>query len=107
MVVEHLAALETFGIAIRAEIDASAIYTEIAARVSNPILRHRIDLLAGEESQHRHILERAYQERFPEIPLELPHSWLPNPISCQATEHPGQFQDSLPGRVLRAGWKSA
>jgi rubrerythrin len=95
MVLEHLAALEAFGIAIRAEIDASAIYNEIAARVSNPILRQRIDLLAGEESQHRHILEQAYQERFPEIPLELPHSWLPNPISCQALREMTPLKDIL------------
>jgi rubrerythrin len=88
MVVEHLAALEAFGIAIRAEIDASAVYTEIAARVSNPILRHRIDLLAGEGSQHRHILERAYQERFPEIPLELPHSWLPRVFQLLCNDLP-------------------
>jgi rubrerythrin len=95
MAVEHLAALEAFGIAIRAEIDASAIYTEIAARVDNPILRQRIDLFAGEESQHRHILEQAYQECFPEIPLELPHSRLPNPISCQALREMMSLKDIL------------
>jgi rubrerythrin len=95
MVVEHLAALEAFGNAIVAEIDASAIYTEIAARVGNPILRQRIELLAREESRHRHILEQGYQERFPEIQLELPHSRLPNPISCEAFRQMMPLKDIL------------
>lgn len=84
MVAEDFTALEALGWAIRAEIDTSEVYVELAARVGNPTLSQRIELLAKEEVQHQRILERAYEQRFPEVPLQLPPSQLPKRFSCRS-----------------------
>jgi rubrerythrin len=80
----ELTASEALGVAIRAEIDASEIYTELANRVPNPFLQQKINLLAKEELQHKRILEEAFKAQFPEVPLALPSSQLPKEISCTA-----------------------
>lgn len=41
MAPHELTALEAVGVGIRAEIDASDVYSELASRVSNPFLQHR------------------------------------------------------------------
>lgn len=95
MAVEDLTALEALGIAIRAEADACEVYTELAKRVDNPLVRQKIELLAKEESQHQRILEAAYRERFPEVPLELPRSQLPREYSCAALREQRSLKDIL------------
>ena len=55
---EGLTALEALGIAIRAEIDARAIYEELAHRADEPRIRRRFELLAAEEQQHREYLDQ-------------------------------------------------
>ncbi len=84
MAPHELTALEALGVGIRAEIDASELYSELAKRVSNPFLREKILLLAKEEVQHKRLLEEAYQRQFPEVPLALPPSQLPKQISGKA-----------------------
>lgn len=76
METEPVTALEALGIAIRAEIDAAEVYTELAARIGNPFLQQKILTLAKEEQQHRRILEEAYRSQFQEVPLALPDSRL-------------------------------
>jgi rubrerythrin len=80
---EDLATVEAFGIAIRAELDASEIYAELGKRVGNAFLQQKILLVGKEELQHKRILEEVYNSRFPEIPLDLPRSRLPTPLSCR------------------------
>ena len=80
----ELTAVEALGVAIRAEIDASELYAELATRVPNPFLQQKILLLSKEELQHKRILEEAYKTHFPEVPLALPTSQLPKAISCRA-----------------------
>ena len=95
MLAEDLTALEALGIAIRAEADAAEVYGEIAKRVHNPLIRQKIELLAKEELQHQRILEAAYRERFPEVPLELPRSQLPREFSCAALREQQTLKDIL------------
>jgi rubrerythrin len=95
MIAEDLTALEALGIAIRAETDASEVYSELAGRLGNPLLRQKIELLAKEESQHRRILELAYQERFPDVPLELPRSQLPAQFSCKTLRERLSLKDVI------------
>lgn len=95
MAVDDLTALEALGIAIRAEADAAEIYTELAERVGNPVLRQKIELLAKEELQHRRILEEAYKQRFPEVPLELPRTQLAHTISCRELRERLTLKDVL------------
>lgn len=80
----ELTAAEALGVAIRAETDAAELYTELASRVANPLLRQKITLLAKEELQHKRILEEAFKAQFPKVALVLPSSQLPKEISCRA-----------------------
>jgi rubrerythrin len=80
----ELTAIEALGVAIRAEIDASEVYAELASRVPNPFLHQKIQLLSKEELQHKRILEEAYKAQFPGVPLILPSSQLPKEICCRA-----------------------
>jgi rubrerythrin len=84
MVAHELTALEALGVGIRAEIDAAEFYSELGNRVSNPFLQQKILLLAKEELQHKRLLEEAYHQKFPDVPLALPTSQLPKQISCKA-----------------------
>lgn len=87
MIPAELTALEVLGIAIRSEMDAQAIYREMAARVSNPRAKERFSLLAAEELQHQRILERKYAEMFPDVPLKLPPSQLPPSVRTTELRH--------------------
>lgn len=75
---EGLTALEVLGVAIRAEIEAAALYTRLAAQVRNATLSSKLDFLRREEEKHRSILQDVYQRRFPDVELQLPaHSPIP------------------------------
>ena len=45
MISKQLTSLEVLGIAIRSEIDAQAIYRELAARMTNSVAKERFHLL--------------------------------------------------------------
>lgn len=83
MAAHGLIASEAPGVGIRAEMDASEVYAELASRVSNPFLHKEAELLAKEELQHKPIIEEAYHRHFPEVPLALPHSQIPKQVSCK------------------------
>jgi rubrerythrin len=95
MIEQHLTALEALGIAIRAETDAAEIYSELAARTGNPLLKQRIVLLAKEESQHRRILEEQYKAQFPEVALALPPSQLPKVVATRSEREQLSWKDFL------------
>lgn len=77
MIIKKLTSLEALGVAIRSEIDAQAIYREMAQRVTNPSSKERFHILESEEEQHQNILERKYNKLFPHVPLKVPHTLLP------------------------------
>jgi rubrerythrin len=67
------ASVETLiGMAIRAEIDANKIYSNLADQVSNPLLKEKFTLLAFEESKHKTILEKFFAKLFPGEEIQIP-----------------------------------
>ncbi|NMD34841.1 MAG: ferritin family protein [Planctomycetes bacterium] len=50
---------------IRSEIDAHRVYSAVAARVENFLLRDRLLFLAAEEEKHAAILTQIHQGKFP------------------------------------------
>jgi len=60
------------GIAVRAEIDANKIYSDLADKVSNPLLKEKFKLLAFEENKHKTILEKLFAGLFPGEEIEIP-----------------------------------
>jgi rubrerythrin len=69
------------GIAIRAEIDANKTYSDLAERVSNPLLKEKFRWLAYEENKHKEILEKLFetlnQGEEPQIPDKADEALLP------------------------------
>lgn len=63
MMNKDLTMLEILGTAIRAEIESFKLYTKIAAKVSNPIVKDKFTALAREEKSHRTMLEEIYKKR--------------------------------------------
>jgi len=73
---------ELLGLAIRAEIDANAIYIRLAERFSNPLLKEKFQWLAYEESKHKTGLEKLYDNLYkseePQIPDKVDEALLPS-----------------------------
>jgi len=70
------------GYAVRAEIDANKIYTRMADRVRNPLLKEKFGLLALEEKKHRDIILRLFASMWdgeePEVPKTVDPRLLPS-----------------------------
>jgi rubrerythrin len=67
-----LTALEVLEIAIKAEIDAAAMYRKMIDMVANKDLKNRLLYLENEEKGHRALFEREYKKKFPDVELDLP-----------------------------------
>jgi rubrerythrin len=63
---------DVYPFAIRAEMDAAAIYRGLKERVRNEALRQKLDFLAKEEDRHKAILERLFRDHFPGRKLVVP-----------------------------------
>jgi rubrerythrin len=68
---------EIMGIAVRAEMDAAAIYRGLYGRVKNEVLKQKLDFLAKEEERHKLLLERIFKDRYPGQILKVPDSGRP------------------------------
>jgi len=69
------------GYAIRAEADSNRVYTRMANRVKNLLLKEKFQLLALEEKKHKDILLRLFASMWggqkPEIPKSVDKRLLP------------------------------
>ena len=72
MLSQDLTVLEALGIAIRAEMDANELYTNLANKVRNQTVKNKLLFLANEEAKHRELLTARYQEMFPGVEMALP-----------------------------------
>jgi rubrerythrin len=64
--------LEVLEIAIKAEIDAAAMYRKMVEMVTNKELKNRLLYLENEEKGHQAMFERQYKKDFPDVELDLP-----------------------------------
>lgn len=60
------------GYAVRAEIDSNKIYTKLAGRVKNPLLREKFHILAFEEKKHKEVLENLFDSLYHGETLQVP-----------------------------------
>lgn len=58
--------------ALRSEVDSQEVYTTLANRVKNAVLKDRLKFLASEEEKHRLVLTNAYKGNFPGKELVIP-----------------------------------
>ncbi|MCX6560882.1 MAG: ferritin family protein [Candidatus Aminicenantes bacterium] len=67
-----LKAADVYPFAIRAELDAAALYRGLWERVRNEALRQKLNFLAKEEDRHTAILDRLFRDHFPGRKLVVP-----------------------------------
>ncbi len=60
------------GYAVRAEIDSNRIYTKLARRVKNPLLKEKFLVLAFEEKKHKEALENLFESLYRGEKIEVP-----------------------------------
>lgn len=65
---------EIMAVAVRAEMDAAAIYNGLRGRVKNEVLLQKLQFLADEEMRHKAILERLFADKFPGETLRVPQA---------------------------------
>jgi len=87
--------LEIMQRAMRAEMDAVEIFSELMSRIENPTLEGKVHCLAIEESQHLQILEETCAQWFPDRPPLLPPSQLPDAICCKKSREELSVEDIL------------
>jgi len=68
----NLKPYEIYPIAVRAEMDAAAVYEDLHGRVRNEALKQKLDFLAKEEGRHKALLERLFRDHFPDRKLDVP-----------------------------------
>ena len=72
MELEKFRIKELLLVAIKSEIESKDVYTTLAERVKNSVLKDRLLFLAGEEEKHRAYLESLYRQKFGDKELKLP-----------------------------------
>lgn len=63
--------------ALKAEDESKSIYSKLAGKVDNYLLKERFIFLANEESKHYQIFEKIYEQDFPNKTIKLPKE---NPV---------------------------
>ncbi|NIO49464.1 MAG: rubrerythrin [Candidatus Aminicenantes bacterium] len=73
---------ELLEIAIKAEMEANKTYSDLARRISNPLLKEKFQWLAYEENKHKEILEKLYKTLYqgdePQVPDTVDETLLPS-----------------------------
>jgi len=60
--------------AIKSEVESNAVYSKIAKKVKNGLLKDKLKFLAKEEEKHREFVEQIYTKKFPGKKLMLPRT---------------------------------
>jgi len=63
---------DLLGFAVRSEIDSNQVYSDLADKYSNPLLKEKFQWLAFEENKHRETLEKLFEALLPREKLEIP-----------------------------------
>ena len=63
---------ELLGYSIRAEIDSNKVYSDLADRVFNPLLKEKFNWLAFEENKHKEILMKLHAALLPNQTIQVP-----------------------------------
>jgi rubrerythrin len=83
---------EIMAVAVRAEMDAAAVYRNLRDKVKNEVLRQKLQFLADEETRHKAILERLFADKFPGEALRVPAA-SPQPAETAAVDQTASVLD--------------
>ena len=81
--------------AMKSEVDSKGVYSKLAKKVKNALLKDKLEFLADEEEKHRTFVEEIYKNHFPDKKIQLPKK---SPVPLPEVEIP---DDDIPlSRVL-------
>jgi rubrerythrin len=87
--------------AMKSEIESHNVYTTIAARVKNGLLKDKFKFLAQEEEKHRSFVEQVYKAKFPKKVITIPETTpVPLPQLVIPTE------DTSLGTILKSAMQA-
>ena len=82
-------------VAIKSEVDSKGVYSKLAKKVKNGLLKDKLQFLADEEEKHRSFIEEVYKNHYPDDKIQLPKK---SPVPLPEIEAP---DDDIPlSRVL-------
>ena len=58
--------------AMKSEIESFTVYTTIAEKVKNDLLKDKLRFLAKEEQKHKDFIEQVYKAKFPKKTIHIP-----------------------------------
>ncbi len=58
--------------AIKSEVESNEVYTKLAGRVGNFVLKDRLNFLADEELKHKKFIESLHKKNLPDVEITLP-----------------------------------
>lgn len=90
----HYSLQDLFGMAIKAEIEAQNIYSDIEGKTKNFVLKEKMHFLTGEEKKHESMLRGLFKQRFPGEEVVVPEETLA-PVPAWKPEEGGKVSEAL------------
>ena len=87
--------------AIKSEVESTMVYTKIAQKVKNGLLRDKMLFLAHEEEKHQKFIEGIYHKKYPKKTITLPQK---TPVPLPPAVIPDE--DTPLGTVLAAAMQA-
>ena len=87
--------------ALKSEVDSKAVYSKLAAGISNAFLKEKMQFLADEEEKHRSFLEDLFKKTFPGKEIRLPDK-TPVPLPEIIIEEGDQHVSEILGSAMAA-----
>lgn len=90
----HHSLQDLFGIAIKAEIEAQEIYTEISNHTKNLVLKEKMRFMASEEKKHESILRGLFKQKFAGAEPVIPQQTVA-PVPGWKPDEGGRISEAL------------
>lgn len=87
--------------AMKSEIESHGVYTTIAGKVKNGLIKDKMKFLAAEEEKHRKYIEQVYKGKFPKKKLSIPKT---TPVPLPTLVIPDE--DTPLGSVLKSAMQA-
>jgi len=87
--------------AMKSEIESHGVYTTIAEKIKNGLIKDKLKFLAKEEEKHRAFVEQVYKAKFPKEKLTIPKT---TPVPLPTLIIPDE--DTPLGTVLKSAMQA-
>jgi rubrerythrin len=85
MQIEKMTIEDILGVAVVTEIQGNRFYLNLSEKISNPVVKKRIEGLAADEARHRDMMESLYRKMLGKEPQVLPTKGVPDILKAIAS----------------------